>query len=190
MKKLSFCLLATSLFSLSVAIAQSDSSGVYLTANDFLHGKLSYTIGCKADRESKTGVLLDNKQVVVKQSGETARIDKKSIYAIKYCGGNIVRMYNGGCYPILNPGENILLYGVMETPVSKGKPMTRKYYFSRGANADIEDLTLDNLRAAFTDNKIFQDAVDNQLRTDNDLYAYDNFHKMYKLNRIYNSCDK
>lgn len=191
MKKLSFSLLAACLFNLSAALAQSDNSGVYLTASDFLHGKLSYTAGCSGQMAgSAVNITLGNKDIIIKQGKQTCKIDKNTVYAIRYGNGRIVRIYKDGCYPILNPGEQIPLYGVMDAPVNKGEPITRKYYFSKDAGSDIQDLTLDNLRAAFPDNKAFQKALEIQLRTDGELSAYDNVYKIYKVNEIYNDADR
>ncbi len=83
--------------------------------------------------------------------------------------------------------ERIPIYKVARNPVCKGDILRVKYFFSKDAGSEIRDLTLDNLRAAFPDNHVFDDAVDTQFRTDSELYAYHNFHKCYKLNRIYNS---
>jgi len=119
--------------------------------------------------------------------GHHYKMNARDVYALRSCEGTIVRIYNEGYYTLLNPGETILLYLVVCTPVSKGHVLTRKYYFSKDAASEIEDLTLDNLKAAFRDNLAFDKAVETQFRTDNDLYAYDNSYKCYRLNRVYSA---
>jgi hypothetical protein len=186
MKKLSFFLLVGSFLSISPAISQPNTGGIYSTADDFLFGKLSYAVDCKVKHQGwSSNILLSNKHVIIKQSGRVYKRDIKDVYAIKYCEGKIVRMYKDGCYTLLNPTENIQLYEVTQNPASKGNAATKKYYFSRDARSDVQELSMDNLKAAFTDNRSFLDALNNQVGTDSELLAYDGFYKMYKLNRIY-----
>ena len=58
------------------------------------------------------------------------------------------------------------------------------YFFSVDAASEPQPLTKSNVKAAYPDNHKFHDALDAQFKEDNELYAYDNFHKMYKLNQI------
>jgi hypothetical protein len=191
MKKLSFSILAGSVLILSTANAQSQHSGVYLSANDYLQGRMSSTCDCGINpQQSAVSVSITNKQVIIKGPDQTFRVDKEHVYAVSYCGGRTVRIYKDGCYPILNQGEKILLYEVLATPVSKGRPFTTKYYFSNGAGSDIQALTLDNLRAEFSHDPTFESALDKQVNSDSELYSYDDFHKAYRLNVIYDACGK
>ena len=186
MKKLSLLLLLGSFLSISSAIGQPNNGGIYLTADDFLHSKLSYSVDCKGNPPGwGSNVLLSNKHFIIKQSGRVYKLSIKDVYAIKYCEGKIVRIYKDGCYTLLNPDENIQLYEVTQNPVSKGHCATKKYYFSRDARSDIQELSMDNLKAAFTDKRSFVDALNNQVGTDSELLAYDGFYKIYRLNRIY-----
>ena len=64
------------------------------------------------------------------------------------------------------------------------------YFFSTDAIAAPQALTKAKLKAAFPDNHKFHDALDAQYKDDDELYTYDNFHKMYKLNRVYENSIK
>jgi hypothetical protein len=185
MKILSFLLVCGCLFGLLPVSAQTDCSGVYLTASDFLTGNLAYASMSSHGPNLSGDDLLTCKRVVVRSNGASSTIDRKAVYAIKCCDGKIVRIYHEGCYTFLNPGEYILLYKVVENPCSKGDISRTKYYFSKSAGGDIEALTVANLKAAFPDNDKFTDAVEVEFRGEADLCAYDNTHKCYKLNRIY-----
>jgi hypothetical protein len=99
----------------------------------------------------------------------------------------MINHLNGGYYTLLNPGEKILLYVVVCSPVSKGNVLLRKYFFSKNASSEIVGLTLDNLKAAFPDNHSFLNVINRQFSTDSELYTYDSFNKCYKLNRIYSA---
>ncbi|HLX66032.1 MAG TPA: hypothetical protein VKR41_03520, partial [Puia sp.] len=185
MKNLSFPLLCGCLLGLSSVSAQTDCGGIYLTAYDFLNGKLACASMSGRGSTASGDDLLTCKRLVIRNTGTSSTVDKKDVYAVKCCDGRIVRIFHDGCYTFLNPGDYILLYKVVLNPVSKGDIRRTKYYFSRSAGGDIEELSVANLKAAFSDKEKFTDALDTDFRIDADLCAYDNLHKCYKLNRIY-----
>jgi hypothetical protein len=186
MKTTSFSLLIGCLFALSApsAKAQTNCSGVYLTPKDFLAGNLcSATTG--RNKTTSTGDdLLSARHLFVNQAGMVREVARRDIYAIKCCDGNIVRIFHNDTYTLLNPGGKILLYKVVVYPFSKGDVLRVKYFFSRDAGSDVQDLTLDNVREAFRDNAAFGKAVEAAFRSDRELYAYDKVQKCYMLDRI------
>jgi hypothetical protein len=185
MKNLSFLLACAWVFGLPPVSAQTDCGGVYLTAHDFLTGNLAYA-SVRSDGPNSSGDdLLTCKRVVIRNTGAGSAVDKKDVYAVKCSDGKIVRIYHEGCYTFLNPGEYILLYKVVLNPVSKGDVLRTKYYFSKSAGGDVVELSVANLKATFPENDKFADALDTDFRGDTDLCGYDNVHKCYKLNRIY-----
>jgi hypothetical protein len=60
----------------------------------------------------------------------------------------------------------------------------KTYFFSVGPNGDILPLTILNLKNAFPDNHTFHDLLDMSFKHDSDLTKYDEFHKMFKVNRL------
>lgn len=88
-------------------------------------------------------------------------------------------------YKVLNPSETLLIY-VYKHPSHSPKEAakyTPMYFFSSDAASAPQALTQANLKAAFSSQK-FHDALDAQFKNDGELYAYDKFHKMYKLNWV------
>lgn len=86
----------------------------------------------------------------------------------------------------MNPTEPLPLYFYQHpAPFAKNAdqypPM---YFFSKDATSSLQALTKENLKAALPDYHKFHDALDENFKIDKELYAYDNFHKMYKLNWI------
>ena len=74
---------------------------------------------------------------------------------------------------------------IYSTAVLVRKGATEKqYFFSVGANGEILPLTILNLKKAFPDNHAFHDSLDMAFREDSQLTRYDDFHKMYKVNRL------
>jgi len=104
---------------------------------------------------------------------------KKDVVSIK-----TATIKNG--YTVLNPGEKIIIYKYVHAAHSP-KEVERyapKYYFSTGDASELRLLTKDNLKAAFPGNHKFHDALDATFKEDKNLYEYDNFHKMYKVNHL------
>jgi hypothetical protein len=186
MKKSSLLLLMGCLLAFT-AKTQTKGGGFYLTATDFLTDKLCHPHTAKGGSKISDDDLLTGKHLFVDRDGSACHIDQNTVYAVKCSDGTIIRMYNRGCYTLLDPGEAVLLYKVTIYPAAKGDHLRVRYYFSKNAAADIEDLTLDNVKLVFKGNQKFEDALDAQFPNDNDLYAYDKVHRCYKLSRVYNT---
>src|SRR5215475_2920905 len=60
----------------------------------------------------------------------------------------------------------------------------KTYFFSVGPNGDVLPLTILNLKKAFPNNHVFHDLLDMSFKHDSDLTKYDDFHKMFKVNRL------
>lgn len=182
MKSLHLILLIGCSFAFSTSNAQIECSGVYLTAHDFVAGNLiPATDGRPRSRDAEEQVL-NSKYIFVNHGDYHYKMNVRDVYALQSCEGEIVRVYNDGYYTLLNPGEKILLYVVLCNPVSKGDVFIRKYFFSKDAGSEIVGLTLDNLKAAFSDNQSFLNVINIQFSSDSDLYTYDDFNKCYKVN--------
>lgn len=189
MKKTYYLLMLTcSLLMLTQNLfAQKDSSGMYITADDFKNRKLSYAINYKTEKHKiNTYVLFKGNTIRVKHQGSTYNLKKSETYGYRDTKGREYRFIGEVEYSILNPGEQLLMY-VYQHPAHSGKEADKyapAYYFTTDAAATPQALTKENLKAAFPDYHKFHDALDENFKNDKELYAYDSFHKMYKLNWI------
>ena len=181
-------IIATSLLVLksTLSFSQKDSSGIYFTANDFVKHRLSFAINCKTQKHKiKSNLVFRPKEISIKHGDSTYTYPKDSVYGIKYCDGSIDRIYNNTEFPLINPGEKIIIYKVVSGPTGgKGSPSVTTYYFSTDAGSKIEELTIYNIKMAFPDNHKFHDLIDMEFHSDEELIAYDNFHKVMKINRV------
>jgi hypothetical protein len=84
-------------------------------------------------------------------------------------------------YEILE-ARTIYIYST-DVLVRKGTS-EKEFYFSVGPEGDIQPLTILNLKKAFPNNHTFHDYLDMTFNHDSDLTKYDNFHKMFKVNRL------
>ena len=169
--------------------AQKDSSGIYKTAEDFQNRKLSYAINYKTEKHKiKNNILFNDQKIVVKHKGETYTLLKSDTYGYRNTKGVEFRFIDNKEYKVLNPGELLLIY-FYQHPAHTGKDLSRglyqpEYYFSKDAASSLQDLTLANVKATFPENHKLHDALDAQFKSDKELYAYDSFHKTFKLNWI------
>ena len=187
MKKMQFFLMmAGSLLILAQnAHAQKDSSGIYKTANDFIAGKLSLAINCATEKHKiKLNDFFGKDHITVAHEGKPYDFKKSDVFGFRLCNGETYRFSGNKDYLVLNPKEMILLYKVEVPQPKAASPKKYNYYFSKDANSPIQDLTKENVKAAFPDNHKFHDALDENFKTDTDLASYDTFHKMYKVNHI------
>lgn len=168
--------------------AQKDSSGIYKTAEDFQQRKLSYAINCKTEKHKiNPNLIFNSDEVKVKHQGETYMLKKNEVFGYRDCKGKEYKFVDNVEYSILNPTEPLLLY-FYQHPAHSAKNVDQyppMYFFSKDATSSLQALTKENLKAAFPDYHKFHDALDANFKRDNELYAYDRFHKMYKLNWIF-----
>jgi hypothetical protein len=190
MKKISVQLITGIFFYLATVQAQPACSGIYLTANDFIVGRLYYACASRnTSKESYYDLLAQSHFFIIRPDYAWRRVDKKDVFAIRGCEGQIVRVFQGINYYLLNPDERILIYKALMNPVSKGNIIKVKYGFSIDSVSEIRDLTIDNLKAAFTDNPQFGVAINTNFKDDSDLYSYNKMSKCFELNRVYKAVD-
>jgi hypothetical protein len=95
--------------------------------------------------------------------------------------GRSVRTVGSQRYEILE-ARDLVIYST-EAIVRKGA-LEKKFFFSVGVDGEIFPLTILNLKKAFPDNHAFHDSLDMMFNNDWQLTKYDDFHKMYKVNRL------
>ena len=188
-------ILASTLLSILSASAQRDSSGIYKTTEDFQQRRLSYAINCKTEKHKiNPNVFFKVAVVKVKHQGTTYTFKKSEVFGYRTCDGKEYKFVDDKEYSILNPTEPLIIY-MYQHPAHSGKDVSKgmyqpQYFFSKDASSPLQDFTKANLKAAFPGNHKFHDALDANFKEDKDLVNYDNFHKIYKINRLYSSSMK
>ena len=92
-----------------------------------------------------------------------------------------VRVVGTDRYQIVE-ARTLYIY-TLDTIVRKGA-LDKTYFFSVGPRGEILPLTILNLKKAFPENHAFHDFLDMSFKYDSDLTKYDDFHKMFKVNRL------
>ena len=168
-------------------IAQIESEGVYLSADDFTKGKISFANN-HADKKYQLHLFeFFNTSLIKISTGDSViTLPKDSIFGYRNKKNVCYRFYKKLAFEILNPTEKILLYSnTTMVSVSKNSYWVTNYFFSLNASSPIYPLTIWNLKTVFYKDVRFHELLDGYFHYDNELTAYDNLNKIYFLNRIY-----
>ena len=166
------------------ANAQNNSSGVYLSQDDFENNKLSYASNTAPETNKiRFNEFFDKPFITVNQEGKKEQIFKDEVFAYKN-KGNIVRTSNFTSYNFAGKGVIWIYYKDLNVSKGKGIRRERKYFYSTSGNSEIIPLTIFNLKKSFPHNHLFHDFLNAQFRYDNELSAYDGFERKYKINHI------
>lgn len=190
--KIQIFFIVSSLFILNVSVfAQKDSSGIYLTAQDFQNQKLSYGINYKTEKHKiDDWLFLNGSQVKVKHKGMEIMLEKAEVYGYKNTRGETFRFVNDIAYQVLNSGESILLYKrtVQTSPLVN--PTVREeehYYFSKDAASPVIDLTIANLKRTYKNDVRFIKTIEKYFQKDEELVSYDSKRQVYTVSRLFDS---
>jgi len=95
-------------------------------------------------------------------------------------------------YTVLNAGQPIVIYKYQHASHSpkETEKYVPKYFFTTSASNVLQELTKMNLKKSFPNAHPFHDALDANFKEDKELIAYDDFHKVYKIDRLYTTTAK
>lgn len=175
------------LLAASASAADKASSGIYLTADDFKKGKLTYE-GWSGDSSHKLELhdVLDKPYIHVKHGNQTQRFNKSDVYGFRDSDGRSYRFIGNKEYEIRDTGP-LYIYSMKHSARNpKGAPIgiATSYFFSVSADGSVIPLTIANLKNTFPENHKLHDNLDMMFKNDSQLTQYDDFHKMFKVNRL------
>jgi hypothetical protein len=168
-------------------IDQKAKEGVYLSANDFTNGKISYSHNI-TDNSYKFRLHDVSFKSLIKivTGNKVIKLSKDSIFGYRDKMDVCYRFYNKVAYKILNPAEKILIYSSTSiTGEPKNIHRVTNYFFSENVGSPLYTLSKWNLKRVLSKDISFQILVDVYFPGDKDLIAYDNLNKRYLLNRVF-----
>ncbi len=175
------CFLFLTFFA-TLAMSQSDSSGVYLSVMDFSKHKLSYGCNCRTENCPLSAIpLFPSQKITIKHGGQKHILKKSELFGYKGCNNKIFRFFGKSQYLILNSQDLFLYEKTEESGTGMNPEIEDFYYFSVSAETKILPLTSDNLKEAFPRNVKFHDLLDSFFKSDSELIAYDKYLQNYKL---------
>lgn len=166
--------------------AQKAMEGIYLTADDFNHQKISYCNNSDKKYNLYLHEFLNSLTIKIVIGDSIIKLNKSSIFG--YCDkyGKYYRYVNNQAYQILNPTDKILLYSKsVSIGGMKSSHTVVKYFFSAGANSSVIPLTKWNIKKAFPNEVAFWKLLDTYFQNDDELYSYDTTNQQYYLDHIY-----
>jgi hypothetical protein len=177
---------STSPFKVTTDIV-SNYEGVYLSANDFTNGKVSFENN-QINKKYKFYLheIYHTSSIKIISGDSIIKLNKDSIFGFRDKKNTCHRFYNKVEYEILNPSEKILLYRCSSfVGGSKNIRTVTNYFFSANADSPIYPLSKWNLKTVLYKEVLFHELLDVYFHCDKQLIAYDGFNKIYTLNRIY-----
>ena len=168
----------------------AQKSGVYKTFADYTSGKMEYGIDCSTEKHKiRLNEFLDKNFITVVHEGKPYNLKKAETWGFQLCDEKIVRFQDNEHYPVADKGVLWIYTKQKVKGVGQrgGVKTITNYYFSRGGDSGILELTPMNLKASFPDNHILHDAIDAQFKSATSLGEYDEFHKHYKINHFLES---
>ena len=161
-------------------------SGLYLNAQDFNNKKLSYEIDCSMESHKiKANKIFNKSKLDIIHAGKKYSYDKKDLFGYRDCNNRDFRFIDNKEYQVLDKKGFYLFSSVVYIKSGKTDSKKTAYYFSKESDGNVQELSLENLKAAFPENHKFHDMLDAQFKGDDNLGMYDSFHKTYKVNHIY-----
>jgi len=169
-------------FFIQNAAASGQSAGLYLTLQDYMNHKLSYTT--VGNDQLKVSGLFGSSKVVLTHDGKKQVFAKSEIFGYSKDGQDF-RFFNNAEYRIVS-NKGILIY-TSTTLVQQGKgpKPTEQYYFSSGLSEPIQPLTVANIKNVYAKYPKFTYAVESLFKSDGDLAVYDSYNKQYKIAWLY-----
>jgi len=151
------CLILISLVSLRPdVLAQTDSLGVYNTAEDFQNKKLSYSAPCKGGRNKiRMNQLFRRAFLTVRKNGKKFHIKADGVYGYRDCGNIDHRIVDGTDYSIVNT-DRIYLYSTLVMGSGDSGYSEEWFYFSVQPTSKLLLLNKKNLINAYPDNEKFK----------------------------------
>lgn len=160
-------------------MAQS-RTGIYLTAQDYKAGKLTYTDAVNL----KLNEFLGGKHVNLMSEGKKVSLPKAEVFG--YCRNGVdFRFYGNEAYQILDTAGFTLYSHAQLIPQGKGYATITRYFFSVDQLSPVVDLTIANVDTSFAAQTDFRYSIENYFHSDASLATYDRLNKQYEIKYLY-----
>ena len=165
-------------------IAGTQTTGLYLTSDDFINHKLSFETDGSNGSKIKLNGFFESGKVVVTYNGKEQVFSKNEIFGYR-SNGQDYRFFNNTAYKILDTKDFYIYSAPKLVQEGKGPKPVETYYYSSTSKSVVEPLTIKNLQNTYAENAKFKYLVEAEFSSDNALVQYDAALKEYKVKYIY-----
>jgi hypothetical protein len=162
--------------------AQTVSSGIYLTEQDYRSNTLSYVL---SDQDKlRLNEFIDGKNINLTYQGKKITLSKSQIFGYRLNNQDF-RFYQNQAYRILDTGGFLLYSREKLTQGTKGYKPVEKYFYSVDPSQPVMALTTQNLWNSFPGQTGFRYSLQSNFNNDADLIAYDKLSNQYKIKYLF-----
>lgn len=161
-------------------MAQSNTTGIYLTAQDYKAGKITYANAAGL----KLNNFLGGNHISLTSEGKKVRLAKAEIFGYRLNGIDF-RFYHNEAYQVLDTAGFILYSRSQLIPQGKGYVTVNKYFYSTTESASVNALTIANISQSFPEQTDFRYSLEHYFVGDADLATYDKLNKQYEIKYLY-----
>lgn len=166
------------------AYSTPDTKGIYKTPEDFAQHHLSFEAPASSKKVLiRPHELMAAPDITVLAEGQKYYFLKVELFGYRD-GNKDYRFFNNEAYEILDT-TGFYIYAHSGFEKGKGSAVITKYYFSVNGSESLQELTIQNLKAAFPQKARFRYDLDAQFSSDKKLLTYDNESKCYKLKYLF-----
>lgn len=165
-------------------IAATQTTGLYLTSDDFVNHKLSFETDGSNGGKIKLNRFFESGKVVVTYNGKEQVFSKNEIFGYR-SDGQDYRFFNNTAYKILDTKDFYIYSSFKLIQQGKGPKPVEAFYYSSTAKSAVEPLSIKNLQNTYAENPKFKYMVEAEFSSDNALVQYDAAVKEYKVKYVF-----
>ena len=165
-------------------IAGTQTTGLYLTSDDFINHKLSFETDGSNGSKIKLNGFFESSKVVVTYNGKEQVFSKNEIFGYR-SNGQDYRFFNNTAYKILDTKDFYIYSAPKLVQEGKGPKQVETYYYSSTSKSVVEPLSIKNLENTYAENPKFKYMVEAEFSSDSALLQYDAAIKEYKVKYIF-----
>jgi len=178
------CAISVMTLAAQKSIASGSVTGLYLTAEDYVHHKLSFSTNGSDKNHIRLNEFLQSAKVVVMYNGKKQTFLKSRLFGYSRDNQDY-RYFNNIAYRIIDTRDFLIYSAPRLKQQAKWSKPENEYYFSSTDTAAIVPLSIKNLEAVYVSNTKFRYMIESGFATDNSLTAYDTALKEYKVKYLY-----
>ena len=156
--------------------------GVYLTTEDFINHKISYTNSIKI----RLNELFASAKIKIIDSGKTISLNKNQIFGYHDKRNINYRFFKNELYEIITSQPWLVYKHVKFSTLQnrKGAIQQVEYFYSKTVHSELQFLSKENLKKAFPDNETFHLLLES-IKNEETLAYYDSGFKSLKVIYLY-----